>query len=280
MLNAIGFLRWLFYKSRNTYHNILMSRSLRFICLLSCLFLYCNADIKIGNKHWTSAQLKNVANFLNSDEIQSIYQVRFHDPMEYIFDLEVLKLIAKRAKITINMNYMNRILNILPTHEHSKDLATYITLSNQIKSHYNVNNVHVAPEIIVKTRKGLIKGFIIWKIANKDKIRAIQLKAKLENAEESQYKVLASQADNFVEYKTPVMSFQLSPQAFHAIKMTIKNNFSDIILEDGEYVFFYLINTSTIDENDYFELLKQKYKDEFLHEQIRLHRSLVSVKNV
>ncbi|QEK37998.1 hypothetical protein FZC35_01215 [Candidatus Cytomitobacter indipagum] len=244
------------------------------------LFLSCHADIKIGNKIFTKIQLEEIEKFLNSSQIQSTYQLKFNKPEEYIFDLEILKLIAKRAKLQMGQdheNYMNYIMNTLPKHPESKNLALYLTLSAQIQSHANYNKMNANHKIIQRIRNNLIRGFVIWKIANKDKSKAEKIKNELETSHTNEYKSIALSSDHFVEYKSAVMSFQLSENALKVIKRTIKGNFSDIIFENGEYTFFYLINTTTIDESDYIDATKQKYKEDFLQNQMRSHRKFVSM---
>ncbi|QEK38500.1 hypothetical protein [Candidatus Cytomitobacter primus] len=246
--------------------------------LITLSFLHINS-MKIGNRCVSKQQLQKTALFLNSKELQAIYQIKFNDAKEYIIDLETLKFVFKNKKIPINTKLFAHILSSLPNKDtqEANDLATYLTLSYQIKNSAKYSDSYASKELLQKIKQNFIRSFIVWKISNKQKSKAEKIRNQLDLVNKDEYKIIATASDNFTEFKMPIMNFQLNTKSSYAIQSTIKGNFSDIIFENGEYTFFYIVDSIIIDSDQYLNLIKEEYKKQFMQDQIRLYKPCISI---
>ncbi len=249
--------------------------------MIKWILLLCNIinahSLKVGNRIFTKKQLINIELFLNSPEVKD--HTKCKSIRDYIIDLETLKFLFKDKKIELHKELFQHILKKLPNpnSQEAKDFATYLTLLQQIYNSLNYDSDYTNKEHLEKAKNDIVIGFKVWKISNTTLTQAEEMKSQLESAPESDYKSIAQNATKFTEYKDFIMNFQFSIKHLNAIKRTIKGNFSDIVFEDGKYTFFRVLSSVIIDEQNYEELNVQKFKDEFVKNQIRLYKSCINV---
>ena len=234
-------------------------------------------SLKVANRYFNDQDLIEIQNLLHSSQIRQLYNFSNKTAKEYIIELETLKILFKQQKIQLNTNLQAQIMKHLPTnHPHVRDLGLYLTMYYQMQNSLPPITDKINNKVIHNHE--FVSSFQIVKMVFKKRQEAENLRNLLKSSEASDHEnILIKNKVEFVNYNNPVMEFQLNSKELHLIQNTISGDFSDILEQNGQYIFFLVIRSSIVDKFQYTNMLQEMRKSQNLRYHINNFKHYVLI---
>ncbi|USO00679.1 MAG: hypothetical protein H6845_02615 [Alphaproteobacteria bacterium] len=237
-------------------------------------------SITINNRNLSAQYIEMATKYLTMEEIVQKFNVRFQDSVQFITDLESLKLFFKQTHKKIDNKLRNEILNHLPNNSSqiARDLSLYLTLVTQISNSIGYDPDFINKNHLEKADKDLVRTFQVLKVICNSQEEAIKIKNELSQLSAKDYEAFLIKAKiTYYKYDI-VMDFQLDYEELSMVKSTVIGTCSDTKKLDGKYVFFLLIDNSILDKERYIAISHLQYQQKALQYIINQYKNKLHIK--